>query len=141
MKSRSVAATAILLLLAAPGLSGCSLFDPQRDLTLHDVMNAEYDAPDVTTQAEDITDTACVSPRDCVEAYSTAEADHSRFHTRKRAEEYGSSAKDGFVVNYIVMDFEGKNASVEAQLWAMQALAGTWNDYEGDFPDRGWRSR
>ncbi len=60
-----------------------------------------------------------------------------RFDTRKGAEEYGSSVKDGFVVNYIVMDFEGKNASVEKQLWAMQALAGMWNDYEGDFPGRG----
>ena len=137
MNSRSVAATAILLLFAAPSLSGCSLFDPQMDLTLHDVVNAKYDAPDVTTQAENITDTACVSPRNCVEAYSTAEADYFRFDTRKRAEEYGSSVKDGFVVNYFVMDFEGKNASVEKQLWAMQALAGMWNDYEGDFPDRG----
>ncbi|SEF12445.1 osmotically inducible lipoprotein OsmE [Arthrobacter alpinus] len=137
MNSRSVAVTAILLLFAAPSLSGCSLFDPQVDLTLHDVVNAEYDAPDVTTQAEGITDTACVSPRNCVEAYSTAEADYFRFDTRKRADEYGSSVKDGFVVNYIVMDFEGKNASVEMQLWAMQALAGMWNDYEGDFPDRG----
>lgn len=137
MNSRSVAATAILLLFAAPGLSGRSLFDPQAGLTLHDVVYAKYDSPDVTTQAEDITDTACVSLRNCVEAYSTAEAAYFRFDTRKRADEYRSLVKDGFVVNYIVMDFEGKNASVENQLWAMQVLAGMWNDYEGDFPDRG----
>ena len=137
MNSRSVTAIAAILVLAGPMLAGCSLFDPQRDLTLRDVVNSVDDAPDVTTQAEDITATACVSPRDCVEAYSTAEADYFRFETRKRAEEYGSSVKDGFVVNYIVMDFAGKDASVERQLWAMQGLAGHWNDYEGNFPDRG----
>ena len=43
---------------------------------------------------------------------------------------------DGFVINYIVMDFEGKDASVQSQLWAMQVVAGFWNDYEGEFPDR-----
>ncbi|WP_157962382.1 hypothetical protein [Homoserinimonas sp. OAct 916] len=58
------------------------------------------------------------------------------FETRKGAEEYGSSLSDGFVVNYFVMDFAGKEASVEKQLWAVQALAGTWNDYKGEFPDR-----
>ena len=125
-----------MLLLAVPTLAGCSLFDPQHNLTLHDVMNFESDAPDVTTQAKDITETVCVTSLDCVEAYSTAEADYFRFESRKRAEEYGSTVKDGFVVNYIVMDFAGKEVQVEKQLWAMQSLAGTWNDYEGDFPDR-----
>lgn len=141
MKTRLIAAASILLVLAAPAISACSIFDPQRNLTLHDVVNAEYDAPDSTTQAKDITETACIAPRDCVEAYSTAEADYFRFDTRKDAEQYGSSVQDGFVVNYIVMDFEGKNASVEKQLWAMQAVAGMWNDYEGDFPDRSQRAR
>lgn len=103
---------------------------------MREVMNAEYDAPDATTQAEDITGTACVPPLECVEAYSTAEANYYRFASRKRAQEYGASVKDGFVINYFVMDFAGKHASVEDQLMAMQGLAGTWNDYEGDFPDR-----
>lgn len=47
------------------------------------------------------------------------------------------AVEDGFVVNYFAMDFAGKTASVEVQRWAMQALAGTWNDYEGHFPERG----
>lgn len=118
-------------------LAGCSLLDPQSILTLRDVMNAEYDGTDITTQVEEITDTACIAPLDCVEAYSTAEADYFRFETREGAERYGSSLKDGFVINYFVMDFAGKDASAEHQLWAMQTLAGTWNDYRGDFPDRG----
>ena len=39
-------------------LAGCSLFDPHGSLTLRDAVNAEYDVPDVTTQAEEITDAA-----------------------------------------------------------------------------------
>ncbi|MFC8304336.1 hypothetical protein ACFUCV_11695 [Specibacter sp. NPDC057265] len=136
MNSRPISAIVLTLLFSMPTLAGCSLFDPQRNLTLHDVVNSEHDGPDVTTQAEDISETACASPLDCVEAYSTAEANYFRFESRKSAEEYGSTVKDGFVVNYIVMDFAGKDAPVEKQLWAMQGLAGTWNDYEGDFPDR-----
>lgn len=121
-----------MLVLAVPMLAACS----QQSLTLRDVVNAQYDAPDVTTQEEDITDATCAGPLKCVEAYSTAEANYLRFETRKAAEEYGATVDDGFVVNYFVMDFAGKTATVEVQLWAMQALAGMWNDYEGDFPDR-----
>lgn len=127
---------AAVLAVAALSLSGCSFVDPQSNLTLNDVMNAQYDAPDVTTDVMEITDTACDSALDCVEAYSTAEADYFRFDTRVGAEEYGATLDDGFVINFIVMDFEGKDASVEHQLWAMQSVAGTWNDYEGEFPDR-----
>lgn len=137
MNTGHIAPVAIALLLATPVLAGCSLLDSQRDLTLKDVVNAEYDTPDSTTQTKETTETACVAPLDCVEAYSTAEADYFRFETRKQAEEHAASLADGFVVNYIVMDFAGKDASAERQLWAMQALAGMWNDYEGDFPDRG----
>lgn len=136
MNSRHNARLAVAMVLAAPVLAGCSLFDPQRSLTLREVVNSEYDAPDATTQAEDITDTACVPPLACVEAYSTAEANYYRFDGRKGAEDYGALVKDGFVINYFVMDFAGKDASVDDQLAAMQGLAGTWNDYEGDFPDR-----
>lgn len=117
--------------------AGCSLVDPQHGLTLRDVMNAEYDAPDATTQAEDSTDKASGSQFNCVEAYSTAEGDYFRVETRKGAREQGATVKDGFVVNYIVMDFEGKSASAERQLWAVQALSGLWNDNEGDYPARG----
>jgi osmotically inducible lipoprotein OsmE len=127
---------AVVLAIAALSLSGCAIFDPQSNLTLNDVMNSEYDAPDVTTEVMEITDAACGSALDCVEAYSTAEADYFRFDSRERAEEYGATLDDGFVINFIVMDFEGKDASVEHQLWAMQSVAGTWNDYEGEFPDR-----
>ncbi|QAV70045.1 hypothetical protein ESZ53_06105 [Salinibacterium sp. UTAS2018] len=117
-------------------LAGCSLLDPQGQLTLHDLVNVE-EGVDVTTQAEDITDTACATLIDCVEAYSTAEANYYRFDSRDDAEAFGSSVEDGFVINYIVMDFAGKDASVQEQLHAMQMLAGMWNDYEGGFPDRG----
>jgi len=35
------------------------------------------------------------------------------------------------------MDFAGKDdAGREKQRWAMEALAGTWQDFEGTFPDR-----
>jgi len=129
-------AAAALLAVTALSLSGCTLFDPQRSLTLEDVMNSEFDAPDVTTEVTEITDTACGSALDCVEAYSTAEADYFRFDSRESAEKYGAILDDGFVINFIVMDFDGKDASVEHQLWAMQSVAGTWNDYEGEFPER-----
>ncbi|MGV8911710.1 MAG: hypothetical protein ACOH14_03760 [Rhodoglobus sp.] len=134
MNTRPTAAA--LLAVAALFLSGCAIVDPQSNLTLSDVMSFEFDTPDVTTEVAEITDTACGSAIDCVEAYSTAEANYFRFDTRKGAEEFGDTLDDGFVINFIVMDFEGKDASVEHQLWAMQTVAGTWNDYEGEFPDR-----
>ena len=39
--------------------------------------------------------------------------------------EYEANLDDGFSVNYFVMDFDGKDASVDDQLFAMQILAGT----------------
>ncbi|EPR75356.1 hypothetical protein ADILRU_2312 [Leifsonia rubra CMS 76R] len=135
MNSFRAAASIAVLAVVAPMLAGCAAFDPQSVLTLRDVMNSEYD-PDVTTQVEDTTGTACVPPLNCVQEYSTAEADYFRFDSREDAELYAESVQDGFVVNFIVMDFAGKDASVREQLNAMRALAGMWNDYEGDFPDR-----
>lgn len=135
MGSGRVSGIAVVFAPAAPMPGGRSLFDPQRGLTLGDVVNAGDDAPDATAQREGITAAACVSRRNCVEAYSTAEAEHFRFETPKRAEEHGVAVKDRFVANYIVMDFAGKDASLEEQLWAMQGLAGIWNDCEGDFAD------
>lgn len=113
------------------------LFHPQLTLTLEDVMNAEYDARDITTEVEEITAAVCGVHVECVEACSTAEANYYRFRTHAGATEYMSSLEDGFSVNYFVMDFAGKNAPVQDQLFAMQVLAGMWNDYEGNFPNRG----
>ncbi len=39
-------------------------------------------------------------------------------------------------MNYFVMDFAGKEASEDDQRFAIQVLAGMWNDYEGDIPAR-----
>ena len=71
-----------------------------------------------------------------MDAYSTAEANYYRFRSHSAAADYESTLEDGFSVHYFVMDFEGKEASVQDQLFAMQLLAGTWNSYEGDFPSR-----
>ncbi|WP_299169311.1 hypothetical protein [uncultured Arthrobacter sp.] len=109
---------------------------PQLTLTLEDVMEAEYTGKDVTTEVTEITDLACGAEVGCVEAYSTAEANYYRFRTRAAATEYNSTLTDSFSVNYFIMDFAGKDASVNDQLFAMHQLAGTWNDYEGDFPVR-----
>ncbi|MFJ6001281.1 hypothetical protein [Arthrobacter sp. NPDC092385] len=109
---------------------------PQLTLTLEDVMDAGYTGKDVTTDVVEITDTACNSDIKCVEAYSTAEANYYRFRTHAAATDYEATLDDGFSVNYFVMDFAGKDASVDDQLFAMQILAGMWNDYEGDFPTR-----
>lgn len=71
-----------------------------------------------------------------MEADSTAEANYYRFRNYAAATVFESSLEDGFSVNYFVMDFAGKDASVNDQLFAMQVLAGMWNDYEADFPVR-----
>ncbi|TDW30528.1 hypothetical protein EDD25_2288 [Cryobacterium psychrophilum] len=100
-------------------------------------MDAEYDAPDTTSNPVEMTRTACGQELGCVEAYDTDEATYIRFESRDRAAEYGSSLDDGFVVNYIVMDFAGKDGtSPQHQRSAMEVLAGTWQDYHGTFPDR-----
>ncbi|KNC18338.1 hypothetical protein AC792_12645 [Arthrobacter sp. RIT-PI-e] len=112
------------------------LLHPQLTLTLRDLMEFEDTGKDVTTEVVEITDSACGADIGCVEAYSTAEANYYRFRTHAAATEYNSTLNDSFSVNYFVMDFAGKNASVNDQLLAMEQLAGTWNDYEGDFPTR-----
>lgn len=125
------------LLLTTPLVAGCSIVDPQSSLSLHEFVNTDVQgSEDVTTNPKVITEKACVEPVNCVEAYSTDEANYFRFESKDRAKEFGETLKDGFTMNYIVMDFEGKKSTVEKQLWAMQELAGTWNDYEGGFPDR-----
>jgi osmotically inducible lipoprotein OsmE len=95
-----------------------------------------YDV-DVTSDPVDITDGSCGDDVECVEAYSTSEADYYRFASRDAASEFASTLTDGFVVHYIVMDFEGKDdALVDRQRAAMERLAATWQDYEGTFPTR-----
>lgn len=130
----------VAVLLGMPLVFGAGmiyfLMHPQLTLTLEDVMDAEYTGKDITTDVVEITDTACGSDITCVEAYSTGEADYYRFRTHAAATEHESTLDDGFRVNYFVMDFAGKDSSVNDQLFAMQVLAGMWNDYEGDFPAR-----
>ncbi|WP_458040211.1 MULTISPECIES: hypothetical protein [Bacteria] len=132
-----IGAAAIVAVIVGGLWFGRLIFDSQWTLTLHDVMNSEPDADDPTTDVSEVTAVVCTSAVPCVEAYDTAEATYLRFGSRDEAAEYASSIEDGFVSNYIVMNFAGKDdVSKERQLWAMQHLAGTWQDYEGDFPDR-----
>ena len=118
-------------------MTGCALFDPHSQLVIETLMNDEGYDIDVTTNQIDITDDACGDPLKCVEAYSTDEANYYRFTSRDQAAEYAESLGDGFVVHYIVMDFTGKDdASEELQRLAMERLASTWQDYDGEFPER-----
>lgn len=65
----------------------------------------------------------------CIEAYDTAEAVYYRFGSREDASACEYSISDGFRSNYIVMDFAGKSGvSKTQQLWAMQHLAGMWQE-------------
>lgn len=135
----TVAVTAVVLVgVVVGGLWFARVvFDSQWTLTLRDVMNSELDAVDATTDVSEITSSACGSDLPCIEAYDTAEATYLRFGSREEATQHAESIEDGFQSNYIVMDFAGKHtASTTEQLWAMQHLAGIWQDYEGDFPDR-----
>ena len=127
----AVVATVVLAGIAAAGWSlARGLFDRQFNVTLADVMSSEPDAVEST-------DSLCGPTRDCVEAYETNEATYYRFSSRDQATAFALTVADGFQSNYIVMDFAGKNSSSQLQqLWAMQHLAGFWNDYEGGFPDR-----
>ena len=134
MPSRTLLAVPSLLLVGV-GLAGCTLIDNQSALTVEAVVNAEYE-PDATTNPQDVTTDKCGATVDCVEAFTTDEASYLRFGSRERAAEYAATLDDGFVVNFIVMDFAGHDAPIESQRWAMEALAWTWQDYEGTFPAR-----
>jgi osmotically inducible lipoprotein OsmE len=118
-------------------LSGCALVDRHSQLTIEMLLDDEGYDVDVTSNPVDITDESCGDDVECVEAYSTSEADYYRFASRDEASEFASTLTDGFVVHYIVMDFEGKDdALVDRQRAAMERLAATWQDYEGTFPTR-----
>lgn len=117
-------------------LAGCALFDRHSQLTIETVIQNDGSV-DVTTNPVDITQDACDDELPCVEAYSTDEANYYRFATRDDAAAYAATLDDGFAVHYIVMNFAGKQeSSPERQQWAMERLAGTWQEYDGPFPDR-----
>ncbi len=128
----------IAVLVACISLAAWALVDNVRALTLDVIMtDGDGDGIDVTTNPVEITNRVCGTTVDCVEAYSTSEANYYRFSSRKRASDFAATLNDGFHVHYMVMDFADKHyASKEHQLWAMEGLAGTWNDYEGTFPER-----
>ena len=134
---RKLVLAATLLTVATTSLAGCALFDRHSQLTIPMVVNTESDAVDVTTNPIEITDEVCNETLECVEAYSTDEADYYRFTSRETANQFESSLDDGFVVHYIVMDLSKKpDVSKLRQQWAMELLGGIWQDYEGTFPDR-----
>ena len=129
-------ATVGVLACASLLLAGCVLFDRHSQLTIEALMEDNYDV-DVTTNPVDITGDACGTTLDCVEAYSTDEANYYRFASREEAADQAASLDDGFAVLYIVMDFAGKDSAPKMhQRWAMERLAGTWQDYDGTFPER-----
>jgi len=133
---RRLATAATLLAVASPLLVGCALFDNHARLTLQMVLDDDGESVDVTTNPIEITDEVCNDALECVEAYSTDEADYYRFTSRETANEFQSTLDVGFVVHYIVMDLANKpDASKLHQQWAMERLAGTWQDYEGTYPD------
>jgi len=134
---RRLILTATLLTIVITSLAGCALFDRHSQLTIQMVLNDESDAVDVTTNPIEITDEVCTETLECIEAYSTDEADYYRFTSRETANEFESTLDDGFIVNYIVMDLSNKpDASNLDQRRAMEQLGSIWQDYEGTYPDR-----
>lgn len=135
----ALAVAAVILVAAVVGSIWLArmVFDSQWTLTLRDVMSSLPDANDPTTEVIEVTSSMCNEALPCAEAYDTAEATYLRFGSRAEATEHLESLEDGFQSNYIVMDFAGKDSVTKTQqLWAMQHLAGTWQDYNGGFPDR-----
>lgn len=139
MKKDRTLATVVIVSCLALLLSGCSLFDQHANLTIAAVVDEDAypDLPDVTTNPVETTEDVCGAAAACVEAWSTDEADYYRFASRDQATDYAATLDDGFVSHYIVMDFHGKDATIEAQQQAMEQLANNWQDYEGAYPDRG----
>ncbi|HEX7825719.1 MAG TPA: hypothetical protein VF477_12505 [Mycobacterium sp.] len=136
-RAHRLLAAATALALTGTLLAGCALLDRHSQLTIAMLMNDEGYTTDVTTNPVDITETVCTEELDCVEAYSTDEANYYRFGSREAAADYVASIDDGFAVHYIAMDFTGKDSvSPAAERSAMERLAGTWQDYDGTFPDR-----
>ncbi|PPF35280.1 MULTISPECIES: hypothetical protein [unclassified Pseudoclavibacter] len=135
MKTRALRAGLISGLCAAALLStsGCSIFIPQYGLTIREaVVDAEYTGPDYASDPVEITESACGEEIDCLEAWSTDQADYYRFATRDEAAEFADGLADGAQSNFIVMDFAGK-AGVDRsdQEAASCQLRGTHFDHEG----------
>lgn len=133
-----IVASAVVSVGILLSMTSCSLVDNLRQLTIeHVVVDEEHTGRDVTTDTREITDAACGDDIPCVEAWDTREAVYYRFETRDEAEGFASTVDDGFLSAYIVMDFAGKgDATTDEQRLAMEQLAGTWQDYEGEFPAR-----
>ena len=127
--TRSRLPAACLLVGGALLLAGCAVFDRHSLLTIETLLSE-------VPGAVDVTDTVCDETIDCVEAVRTDEADYLRFDSRSAATEFADTLADGFVMHYIVMDFAGKTATKEQQQWAMERLAGAWQDYDGPYPER-----
>lgn len=126
-----------VLLVSVVQLGGCALVDNHMGLTLRfAVAEGERGGPDATTDPRDVTAEMCGEKLDCVEAYTTVEATYLRFGSRQRAAEYAETLSDGFLVNYIVMDFTGHDAPKERQELAMMYIANIWQDYHGGYPER-----
>lgn len=135
MNARPVRAGLISGLCAAALLatSGCSILIPQYGLTIkRAVVDAEYTGPDHATNPVEITESACGEEIDCVEAWSTDQANYYRFATRDRATEYADGLADGAQSHFIVMDFAGKTGvDRHDQEAASCELRGVHFDHEG----------
>ncbi|GAB3286880.1 hypothetical protein [Pseudoclavibacter terrae] len=114
-------------------MSGCSILIPQHGLTIRQaVVDAQYSGPDYASNPVEITESACGDEVDCVEAWSTDQADYYRFATRDRATEFAEGLFDGAQSHFIVMDFTGKTGidRVDQEAASCQ-LRGANFDHEG----------
>ncbi|NYF12429.1 osmotically inducible lipoprotein OsmE [Pseudoclavibacter sp. JAI123] len=132
VRGRSVGAVCVGVgaLLA---VSGCSILIPQYGLTIRQaVIDAEYTGPDYASNPVEITESACGDEVDCVEAWSTDQADYYRFATRDGATEFAEGLADGAQSHFIVMDFSGKTGVDRSdQESASCQLRGVHFDHEG----------
>lgn len=114
-------------------MSGCSILIPQHGLTIRQaVVDAQYSGPDYASNPVEITESACGDEVDCVEAWSTDQADYYRFATRDRATEFAEGLSDAAQSHFIVMDFTGKTGidRVDQEVASCQ-LRGANFDHEG----------
>ncbi|WP_271984869.1 hypothetical protein [Pseudoclavibacter terrae] len=114
-------------------MSGCSILIPQHGLTIRQaVVDAQYSGPDYASNPVEITESACGDEVDCVEAWSTDQADYYRFATRDRATEFAEGLSDGAQSHFIVMDFTGKTGidRIDQEAASCQ-LRGANFDHEG----------
>lgn len=133
---RRLILVATLLTMATISLAGCAIFDRYSQLTIPIVLLDESDVVEATTNPIEITDEVCNETLECIEAYSTDEADYYRFTSRETANEFESTLEVGFVIHYIVMDLSNKpDATKMDQRRAMEQFSNIWQDYDGPYPD------